>query len=372
MDETDRALDAVVIGGGQAGLAIGYHLAQQGRDFVILDERARVGDAWRTRWDSLRLFTPARYDGLPGMPFPGDGLAFPTKDELADYLEAYAERNALPIRLGVHVDGVRREDGVYTITAGDRRWTAERVIITTGAFHEPRTPDVAGELGPSIVQLHSAEYRNPGQLQPGPVLVVGLGNSGAEIALELSRTHPTSVSGTPSGELPVRHGRAAARFVLPVVRFAGLHVVTLGTPIGRRVIPKLSAHASPLIRTRRKELAGAGVASVGRVTGASNGLPVVDGRELAVANVIWCTGYRSDFGWLQVPAFDETGAFRQWRGVVASVPGLYVLGLDFMYSLNSESLPGTVRDAAYLARRIAAERRAAVARPRAAAVPASS
>lgn len=361
-------LDAVVIGGGQAGLAIGYHLKRQDRDFVILDERQRVGDAWRTRWDSLRLFTPARYDGLPGMRFPGDGLAFPTKDELADYLEAYARRNALPIRLGVHVDGVHRDGDAFVITAGDERWAAERVIVTTGAFHDPRVPDLARELGASIVQLHSSEYRNPEQLQPGPVLVVGLGNSGAEIALELSRTHPTSVSGVPGGELPVRHGRTAARFILPLVRFGGLHVLTLGTPIGRRVLPKLMMHAAPLIRTRSRELAAAGVAMVDRVTGVGDGLPVTaDGSVLDVANVIWCTGFRSDFGWLRVSAFDETGAFRQWRGVVESVPGLYVLGLDFMYSINSDSLPGIVRDAAYLARRIGAEHRSAAPAPLAAA-----
>jgi putative flavoprotein involved in K+ transport len=358
-DDTDRMLDAVVIGGGQAGLAIGYHLKRQDRDFVILDDQQRIGDAWRRRWDSLRLFTPARYDGLPGLPFPGDGLAFPTKDELADYLEAYAARNALPVRLGVHVDGVRREDGGFSVTAGDRRWRAERVIVTTGAFHEPRVPDFARGLGASVVQLHSAEYRNPSQLQPGPVLVVGLGNSGAEIAREVSRTHATSVAGTPGGELPVRHGRTAARFVFPLVRFAGLHVLSLGSPIGRRVLPKLTTHAAPLIRTRRTELAAAGVATVGRVTGVSDGLPVTaDGRVLAVANVIWCTGFRSDFGWLQVPALDETGRFRQWRGVVESVPGLYVLGLEAMYSINSESLPGIVRDAAHLAKRLRTQRRA--------------
>ncbi|WP_374975643.1 flavin-containing monooxygenase [Microbacterium trichothecenolyticum] len=370
--EPTRVPDTVVIGGGQAGLAIGFHLKREDRDFVILDEQQRIGDAWRKRWDSLRLFTPARYDGLPGMRFPGDGLSFPTKDELADYLEEYANRNALPVRTGVRVDGVRREDGRFAISAGDRRWTAERVILTTGAFRDPRVPDFARELATSILQLHSADYRNPLQLQPGPVLVVGLGNSGAEIARELSRTHPTSVSGIPGGELPVRHGRAAARLVFPAVRFIGLHVLSRGTPIGRRMLPKLATRAAPLIRTRRRELAAAGVVSVGRVTGVSDGLPVADGRVLAVTNVIWCTGFRPDFSWLQVPAFDETGRIRQWRGVVTSVPGLYVLGLDAMYSINSESLPGTVRDAAYLARHIAAERHLSATPPRTAPVPASS
>jgi putative flavoprotein involved in K+ transport len=361
-------LDAVIIGGGQAGLVMGYHLMRQGRRFEILDEQQRIGDAWRKRWDSLRLFTPARFDGLPGMRFPGDALAFPTKDELADFLEAYANRYALPVRLGVHVDSLSREDGMFAITAGDRRWTAERVIVTTGAFRNPRVPDLARGLGASVVQLHSAEYRNPGQLQPGPVLVVGLGNSGAEIALELSRTHPTSISGTPSGELPFRHGRTAARFAFPIVRFAGLHVLSLGSPIGRRVLPKIETHAAPLIRTRLKELEAAGVASVGRVTGVGDGLPVVDGVALAVTNVIWCTGFASDYGWMQVPAFDEAGRFRQWRGVVESVPGLYVLGVNFMYSITSDNLPGIVRDGAYLARRIAADSRPPGARRRSAAM----
>ena len=361
---SDRVLDTVVIGGGQAGLAIGYHLMRQGRDIAILDAHDRVGDAWRLRWDSLRLFTPAKYDGLPGMPFPGDGLAFPSKDELADYLEAYARRFRLPVTTGRRVDGLWRADGRFVVSAGDRRWTADRVIVATGAFHQPKVPDLASGLRASITQLHSAEYRNPDQLQPGPALIVGLGNSGAEIALELSRTHSTSVAGTPGGELPIRHGRAAARFVFPLVRFAGLHVFSLGTPIGRRVLPRLADRAAPLIRTRRKELAAAGVASVGRVTGVSEGFPVADGRALAVTNVIWCTGFCSDFEWLHAPAFDEAGRIRQWRGVVDSVPGLYVLGLDAMYSINSDSLPGIVRDAAYLARRIAAERRVPEARPR--------
>lgn len=361
---SDPVLDAIVIGGGQAGLAIGYHLMRQDRDFVILDAHHRVGDAWRLRWDSLRLFTPAKYDGLPGMPFPGDGLAFPGKDELADYLEAYAARFRLPVRSGLRVDGLERVDGRFVVSAGDHRWIADRVIVATGAFHEPRVPDLARGLGASVVQLHSAQYRNPRQLQPGPALVVGLGNSGAEIALELSRTHATTVAGTPGGELPLRHGRAAARFVFPIVRFAGLHVLSLGSPIGRRVLPKLTARAAPLIRTRRPELAAAGVAAVGRVTGTRDGLPVADGRVLAVTNVIWCTGFRSDFGWMHVPAFDESGRLRQWRGVVESVPGLYVLGLDAMYSINSDSLPGIVRDAAYLARRIAAEGHVSRARAR--------
>lgn len=348
--ESGRVLDTVVIGGGQAGLAIAYHLAQQHRDLVILDAHERVGDAWRLRWDSLRLFTPAKYDGLPGMPFPGDRLGFPTKDEQADYLEAYAEHIGLPVRTGVHVDRVRRAGDRFLVEAGERRWEAENVVLATGGYQVPRVPGCAGRLGASVLQLHSSEYRNPAQLRPGPLLVVGLGNSGAEIALEASGSHATTVAGTPTAELPVRHGRMAARFVLPVVRFAGLHVLSLGTPIGRRVLPKLAGQAAPLIRTKLADLAAAGVARVGRVVDVRDGLPVTaDGGVLDVANVIWCTGYRDDLSWLDLPAFDDDGTMRQRRGVVEAVPGLYVIGREFMYAVASATLPGVTRDAAHLA-----------------------
>jgi len=357
--ESGRVLDTVVIGGGQAGLAIAYHLAQQHRDLVILDARERVGDAWRLRWDSLRLFTPAKYDGLPGMPFPGDRLGFPTKDEQADYLETYAERFGLPVRAGVHVDRVRRAGDHFVVEAGARRWEAENVVLATGGHQAPRVPGFAGRLATSVLQVHSSDYRNPAQLRPGPVLVVGMGNSGAEIALDVSGTHATTIAGTPGGELPVRHGRAAARFVLPLVRFAGLHVLTLGTPIGRRVLPKLAGRAAPLIRTKVADLDAAGVVRVGRVVDVRDGLPVTaEGTPLEVANVIWCTGYRDDLAWVDLPVFDEGGTLVQHRGLVDPVPGLYVIGQDFMYAVTSATLPGLSRDATYLARRMRGRRTA--------------
>ena len=357
--ESGRVLDTVVIGGGQAGLAIAYHLAQQHRDLVILDARERVGDAWRLRWDSLRLFTPAKYDGLPGMPFPGDRLGFPTKDEQADYLETYAERFGLPVRAGVHVDRVRRAGDHFVVEAGARRWEAENVVLATGGHQAPRVPGFAGRLATSVLQVHSSDYRNPAQLRPGPVLVVGMGNSGAEIALDVSGTHATTIAGTPGGELPVRHGRAAARFVLPLVRFAGLHVLTLGTPIGRRVLPKLAGRAAPLIRTKVADLDAAGVVRVGRVVDVRDGFPVTaEGTPLEVANVIWCTGYRDDLAWVDLPVFDEGGTLVQHRGLVDPVPGLYVIGQDFMYAVTSATLPGLSRDATYLARRMRGRRTA--------------
>src|SRR5213593_4306373 len=210
----DRHFETIVIGGGQAGLAVGYHLARRGRPFVILDGNERVGDAWRTRWDSLRLFTPARYDGLPGWRFPGPGWSFPTKDEMADYLEAYAARFELPVRTGSRVERLSRQGDRYVIATADRRFEADHVVVASGAHQSPKVPAFAAELADGVVQLHSSEYRHPSQLREGGVLVVGAGNSGAEIAFELSRTHPTWLSGRDVGEIPVRHGSIPARFVV--------------------------------------------------------------------------------------------------------------------------------------------------------------
>ncbi len=288
--------DTVVIGGGQAGLATGYHLAKRDLPFVILDANERIGDSWRNRWDSLRLFTPARYSGLPGWPFPAPSVSFPTKDEMANYLEAYSVRFDLPVRTGVEVDGVSREQGRFVITSGDRRFEARHVVVATGATRVPKIPAFADELRSSIMQLHSSQYRHPSQLREGAVLVVGAGNSGAEIALEVSRTHPTRLSGKPSGQVPVRLGPAAARFFFPLVRFVGHHVLTLKTPLGRKAQPRFVSHGAPLVRVKLKDLAAAGVERVPRTVGTQDGRPALeDGHVLDVSNVIWCTGFREEF-----------------------------------------------------------------------------
>src|SRR5580765_8524586 len=277
-----EGIETVIVGGGQAGLAVGRELAMRGQHFVILDGNERIGDTWRRRWDSLRLFTPARYDGLPGWRFPAPGWSFPTKDEMADYLEAYATRFELPVRTGVSVERISRRGERFVVAAGDERFDADRVIVASGAHRIPRIPAFASELDPRIVQLHSSEYRRPSQLQEGGVLVVGVGNSGAEIAFELARTRPTWLAGKQAGEVPVRHGSLAARFVLPVIRFLGHHVLTMRTPIGRKVGPTFAANATPLIRVKSKDLAAAGVERVPRVVGARDGLPVLeDERTLA-------------------------------------------------------------------------------------------
>jgi putative flavoprotein involved in K+ transport len=213
--ETPERIETIVIGGGQSGLAAGYHLTRQARPFMILDANERIGDSWRKRWDSLRVFTPARLDGLPGMPFPAPASSFPTKDEVADYLAAYAARFDLPVRTGVRVDRLSRFGDRFVVTSGDRRFEADNVVVAPGAYHNPRVPVFAPELDPAIVQLHSSEYRNPSQLQGGGVLVVGAGNSGAEIALEVSRGHRTWLSGRDTGHEPARAGSGPDRLVTP-------------------------------------------------------------------------------------------------------------------------------------------------------------
>jgi putative flavoprotein involved in K+ transport len=346
--------ETVIIGGGQAGLSVGYHLAKRDRPFAILDANERIGDAWRKRWASLRLFTPARYDGLAGWRFPAPAVSFPTKDEMADYLEAYAARFDLPVRTGVKVDGLSREGDRYVTASGNRRFEAEHVVVATGANQVPKVPAFADELHSSIVQLHSSQYRHPSQLQEGAVLVVGAGNSGAEIAFEVSRTHPTCLSGKPSGQIPVRHGPAAARFFFPVVRFVGHHVLTLRTPIGRKVQPKFISHGAPLIRVKLKDLAAAGVEQVPRTVGMEDGRPALeDGRVRDVSNVIWCTGFREEFPWIDLPVFGEDGRPLHERGVAVGEPGLYFVGLLFQYAVSSDVLPGVGRDAEYIAKHIA-------------------
>ena len=353
MGGTER-FETVIIGGGQAGLAVGYHLARRGRPFVILEGGERIGDAWRTRWSSLRLFTPARYNGLPGWRFPAPGWSFPTKDEMADYLEAYAARFELPVRTGMRVDALGKDGDRFVVVAGGRRFEADHVVVASGAHRIPRMPAFADELDPGIRQLHSSGYRDPAQLLSGPVLVVGAGNSGAEIAFELARTRPTWLAGREIAEVPVRHGSLPARFVLPVIRFLGHRVLTVRTPIGRRVGPELAHGATPLIRVKSADLAEAGIERVPRVVGTSDGLPVLDdGRVLEPRNVVWSTGYRQDFSWIDLPVLDGDGQPVHDRGVARAEPGLAFVGLPFQYAVTSDVLPGVGRDAKRIARHLA-------------------
>jgi putative flavoprotein involved in K+ transport len=351
-------VETVVIGGGQAGLSVGHHLARQGRPFLILDAHQRVGDAWRKRWDSLHLFTPAQYNALSGMAFPAPAHSFPTKDQVADYLEAYATQFQLPVRTGVRVDRLSRDRDRFVVDAGDRSWEADNVVVAMSSFQVPRVPPFATDLSPDIVQLHSAGYRNPSQLQEGGVLVVGAGNSGAEIALEVARRNPSWLAGKESGHVPFRIEGAAARYVFQplLFRFVGHRVLTVDTPIGRKLRPRLISHAAPLVRVKPKDLAAAGIGRVPRVVGVRDGHPLLaDQRVLEVANVIWCTGFSPDFSWVDLPVFGENhNEPTHHRGVVANQPGLYFVGLFFLYAMSSGFFPGVDRDAEHIVHAILA------------------
>ena len=350
--------DAIVIGGGQAGLAVGHHLARRGVSFVILEAKDRIGNSWRSRWDGLRLFTPARYDGLPGLPFPAPAHALPTKDEVADYLVAYADRMDLPVRTGIRAAGLTRTDrgDAFHIDAGGQAFEAAEVVVATGAYQQPRVPAFASSLSPAIRQLHSSEYRNASQLLDGTVLVVGASNSGAEVAFDAARDHHVVLSGPDKGTMPIRPESRAARVFDPVFWFFINHIATLRTPIGRKALPIVRDHGGPLERIWPADLATAGVERVSaRTVGAVDGLPVLDdGRIVEAANVVWCTGFRPEFAWIQLPVIGEDGWPMQVRGVVPSIPGLYFLGLPFLYSGASALLGGVGRDAAFIADRIAA------------------
>ena len=351
-------VETVVIGGGQAGLSVGYHLARRERPFVILEANERVGDSWRKRWESLRLFTPARYDSIAGMPFPAPPHSFPTKDEMADYLESYAARFALPVRTGTRVERVTRAGDRYVVTAGDRRYEADNVVVAMASFQRRRVPAFAGELAPDVVQLHSEEYRSPAQLRDGDVLIVGAGNSGAEIAVELARTgRRTYVAGRDVGQIPFDvTNPAVLRFVVPVIFRVLFHrVLTTSTPMGRRARPHALGKGQPLIRTRSGDMAAAGVERVPRVAGVRDGRPVLeDGRALDVANVIWCTGFEPGFSWIDLPIFDDAGNPRHERGVCTTCDGMYFVGLLFLHAFSSTMIHGVSRDAAYVADAIAA------------------
>jgi putative flavoprotein involved in K+ transport len=346
-------VQTVVIGGGQAGLAASHELSVRGLPHVVLEAGARVGDSWRRRWDSLRLFTPARYDGLPGRPFPGDPWALPTKDQLADYLESYAADLALPVRTGVRVTRVSRSGEDLLVESDGGTWRAQNVVVANGFDRVPRIPGHAADVRPDVLQLDASTYRGPEQVPPGDVLVVGAGNSGADIALELAASHRTFLSGRHPGQLPWRIEQPMARPLNRLAFWAFGHVLTTSTPIGRRARADVLAHSGPLIRIRSQDLSAAGVRRVPRTTGVVDGLPALDdGRTLDVATIVWCTGFDPDHRWIDLPVFDAQGHAVHDRGVT-SEPGLYFLGLLFQHALASSMINGVGADAAHLARAVA-------------------
>lgn len=345
---SEEGFNTVVIGAGQAGLAAGYYLSQRGDRFIILDENMQIGAAWRKRWDSLRLFTPSLNNQLPGMKFPKPDFYFPTKDEAADYLESYARQFSLPVRFGVKVDGLQRNEAGYHIVAGQSIFHARNVIVATGAFRMPYIPRLAQALSKNIFQMHSVNYRNPSGIAAKNVLVVGAGNSGAEIALELAKTgKKTWLAGRDVGRMPA--DKLGKIFGGKPYRWFIQNVMTIDTPLGRRMKANVLTHGNPLIRTRREEVADAGVELLPRLVHSVHTVPHTDdGRVIAADGIVWATGFRPDYQWIKLPIFDEAGRPRHERGVVPQAPGLYYLGLHFQTGLMSSLLGGVGEDAKFI------------------------
>jgi len=356
--EEGAAFETIVIGGGQAGLSAGYHLARRGlTPFVILEAHPRVGDAWRRRWDSLRLFTPARFDGLDGLKFPAAADSFPTKDEMADYLEHYASHFQLPVRTDARVTRLTREGDRYVVIANGRRLEARNVVIAMSSYQRPRVPDFARTMDPAIVQMHSVDYRRPEQLPPGDVLVVGAANSGAEIALDLRRAgRRVRLSGRHPGQVPFRiHRRIATRLLIPILFRVVFHrILTVDTPIGRKARPNFMTRGLPLVRTKVSDLAAADIPRVARVEGVSQGKPrLADGTVLDVTSIVWSTGFDIGCDWIDLPVLDARNEPIQDHGAVPGEPGLYFVGPHFMYAASSTMIHGVGRDAERVAKTIA-------------------
>jgi putative flavoprotein involved in K+ transport len=350
-----EVLDVVVVGGSQAGLAMAWHLAQQGLRFVVLEAAPELGHVWRSRWDSLKLFTPAQYDALPGMPFPAPVDTYPTKDPVADYLQAYAVAFNLPVRLNAKVTELSRlGDGSFEVRTADAAYQARQVVVATGPFQVPFVPPQARGLDPSVTQLHSADYRNPQVLPEGQVLVVGGGNSGFQIAEELAATRTVDLS--IATRYPMLPQRRAGQDLFWWLTRLGLLRVTVDSRLGQRM-----SRRDFVIGTNRRRLERAGVRFRPRLVDA-------EGRTVRFADhsllgdvgvVVWATGYRSDYAWIHIPGVVREGHVVHRRGVT-DMPGLYFLGLSWQHTRGSALLGFVNDDAAFLADRIATRHQAAM------------
>lgn len=340
--------EVIVIGGGQAGLAIGYLLSRQGRDFTILEAAAEPAAAWRSRWDSLKLFTPARYDALPGLAFPGDPDRYPTRDEVADYLTDYSSHFELPVELRSRVRAIRTTNSGYLVELEDRIYEAHQVVVATGPFQVPRVPAFAERLAGEVMQFHSSAYRTPEDIGQGPVLVVGGGNTGFQIAEELSTSHEVHLSiGSRQMSLPQRF---LGRDLFWYLEATGLIRKTTASRIGRRMEGRDTLIGSSPRTLRRRH----GVELHRRAVDASRStVHFADGTSLDVAAVVWATGFAVDHSWIDVPVFDERGNVVHERGVTKS-PGLYFLGLTWQHTRGSALLGWVKDDAEYIAQRIGA------------------
>jgi putative flavoprotein involved in K+ transport len=343
-----QEVEVAVVGAGQAGLAIGYYLARRGRRFVILDRGAEIAPAWRERWDSLTLFTSRRFSALPGLPFPGDPDGYPRRDDVVAYLERYAETFDLPIELDSEVEQLGRgEDGRFRLElSGDRTLAADQVVVATGPFQGPYVPELAERLADDVFRTHAVGYRRPEDMPPGTVLVVGGGNTGFQIAKELSATHRVVLSiGSSQKPLPQRLLGRDVFWWLTKARILDRNVESR---LGRKLRGR-----DTLIGSSPRELTKRfGVELKPRVVDAeARTVRFADGSGLDVDAVVWATGYRPDYSWIALPVFDSNGRPRHRRGVT-DVPGLYFLGLTWQYTRGSALIGWVKDDAAFIAERI--------------------
>ncbi len=348
----------LIIGAGQAGLSTAYHLQQQGIACTLIDAHARVGDGWRARWDSLRLFSPARYSSLPGWAMPAEPMHLASKDEVADYLEHYAERYAFEMRLGTRVEAIVRVPDGFELTLWEAGIVstvrAQRVIIAAGTFATPFVPKVQGETDENLFQIHVARYRNSAQLPDGHVLVVGTGASGTQIATELAATRKVYLSGPETKHLPRRF---LGKDIYWWLYATGAMAIRRESWLGQKMLG--NGGADLLIgKSLRQIVQETGLNRRGMLTGFENGKPQFDDGQGAedVTSIVWATGYRNDYSWLQLPICDAQGVPRQVRGVAIDVAGLYFVGLRFMHRADSSNMGGVSRDAEYIAEEIAQEK----------------
>ncbi len=339
--------DTIVIGAGQAGLAAGYFLKQEAAKFLIIDAAERLGDSWRKRWDSLTLFSPPEYNSLPGMPMESAGPRT-TKNEMANYLERYAKLFELPVRTGIRVTRLSKTVSGYEIITAGGKFTCDSVIVTTGGHQRPYIPSFASDLNKDILQLHSSEYLNPAKLPVGNILVAGAATSGIEIAVEIARSRPVMIAGKPSFILPGLTLKLGKKFHWWFIS----NILTINTPIGRKARPGI-LRGGAIFPWLLKMLDGSKVLRVPRITGVSNGYPkVADGREIPVSTIIWCTGDRPDFSWIDMNITDGTGWPLTKRGVALNAEGMYFAGMPFQFGLTSGLVGGVARDAAYVVRHL--------------------
>ena len=341
--------NTVIIGAGQAGLATGYYLSKKNIDFIIIDKCSKIGDSWRKRWDSLQLFTPSQYDGLPGLKFSMPKDSFPTNDEMADYLEKYVKEFSLLVKFNTEIFEISKITDDFEIVTSNGMIIAKNLVIATGTNQIGKIPEFTQNLNKDIFQIHSSQYKNPQSLPNGKTLVVGAGTSGVEIAIELSKSRETFISGKPTPHIPD-----------PIFRYAGgaywwfiSNILTTNTPIGKKVKGKILKEGAPLIRVSFNELKSAGVKPLPRVIGVQDGLPKLqNGEVISVSSIVWSTGYKPDFSWLNLDAIDKSGWPDAQRGISNKINGLYFVGMLFQFGLTSGLVGGVGRDAAFVVEQI--------------------